>query len=87
MFRPVLKELADIQARHIVLACKRDILWQVLNQAQQVGMMTKDQSWILTNLDAHTIDFDPFKYDFTNLTLFRSVDYQRPFVLHSLHRH
>ena len=48
--------------------------------------MTKQQSWILTDLDAHTIDFEPFKYDFTNLTLFRSVDYQRPFVMHSLHR-
>ena len=35
--RPVLKELADIQARHIVLACRREILWEVLNQAQQVG--------------------------------------------------
>ena len=49
-------------------------------------MMTKDQSWILTDLDAHTIDFEPFKYDFVNITLFRSVDYQNPFVLHSLHR-
>ena len=35
--RPVLKELADIDARHIVLACSRQILWEVLNQAQQVG--------------------------------------------------
>ena len=49
-------------------------------------MVTKDQNWILTHLDAHTIDFEPFKYDFTNFTLFSSVDYQRPFVLHSLHR-
>lgn len=37
MSRPVLKELADIDARHIVLACSRQILWDVLNQAQQVG--------------------------------------------------
>ena len=51
-----------------------------------LGMVTKDQNWIITHLDAHTIDFEPFKYDFTNFTLFRSVDYHRPFVLHSLHR-
>ena len=37
MCRTVLKELADIQARQIVLACRREILWEVLNQAQQVG--------------------------------------------------
>ena len=49
--------------------------------------MTQEQSWILTDLDAHTIDFDPFKYDYTNFTMFRSVDYSRPFVKHSLHRY
>ena len=26
-----------IQGKHIVLACKKNILWQVLNQAQQIG--------------------------------------------------
>ena len=49
--------------------------------------MTKEQSWILTDLDAHTIDFENFKYDYTNFTMFRSVDYSRPFVKHSLHKY
>ena len=49
--------------------------------------MTKEQSWILTDLDAHTIDFENFKYDYTNFTMFRSVDYTRPFVKHSLHKY
>ena len=42
--RPVLKELADIDARHIVLACSRQILWDVLNQAQQVGQASSSLS-------------------------------------------
>ena len=41
-------------------------------------------NWILTNLDAHTVDFRPFKYDFTNFTLLRLLDFSRPFVQHSL---
>ena len=28
-------------ARHIVLACNNDILWEVLNQAQQIGLVTQ----------------------------------------------
>ena len=57
-----------------------------LNDTDIPGLVTQEQSWILTDLDAHTIDFDPFKYDYTNFTMFRSVDYSRPFVKHSLHR-
>ena len=41
-------------------------------------------NWILTSLDAHTVDFQPFKYDFTNFTVLRLVDFTRPFVQHSL---
>ena len=41
-------------------------------------------NWILTNLDAHTVDFRPFKYDYTNFTVLRLVDFTRPFVQHSL---
>ena len=61
-------------------------LSQLYRTEYNPGLVTQEQSWILTDLDAHTIDFDPFKYDYTNFTMFRSVDYSRPFVKHSLHR-
>ena len=90
--------MSDTGARHIVLACSKEILWDVLNQAQQIGLVTQQVpdsplyhipllqvNWILTNLDAHTVDFRPFKYDFTNFTLLRIVDFSRPFVQYSLH--
>ena len=85
-YRMNLKEISDTRAAHIILACGKDILFDVLSQAQQLGLVTEEQNWILTDLDAHTIDFKPFKYDFTNFTLFRSVDFTRPFVRHSLHQ-
>ena len=34
-------QVSDTGARHIVLACDKDILWEVLNQAQQIGLVTK----------------------------------------------
>ena len=40
-YREVLKEISIIKGKHIVLACKKNILWEVLNQAQQVGMLIK----------------------------------------------
>ena len=93
-YRPTLRELSDMGAKNLVLACSKDILWHVLNQAQQIGLITQQVqtttltlpqfNWILTNLDAHTVDFRPFKYDFTNFTVMRMVDYSKPFVQYSL---
>ena len=57
----------------------------MLAQAQQLGLVTEQQSWILTDLDSHTLDLNPYKYDNTNFTLFRNLDFSRPFVRHSLH--
>ena len=36
-YRPVLKDIHNIKGKHIVLACKKRILTEVLNQAQQIG--------------------------------------------------
>ena len=36
-YRPVLKDISNIKGKHIILACKKRILTEVLNQAQQIG--------------------------------------------------
>lgn len=40
----------------------------------QVGLMTKNYRWIITNLDAHTIDLEPFQYSGTIIKIFRISD-------------
>lgn len=40
----------------------------------QVGLMTKEFSWIITNLDAHSLDLNQFRYGGTNITTFRILD-------------
>ncbi|KAF8792738.1 Glutamate receptor ionotropic like protein [Argiope bruennichi] len=57
----------------IVLDVGREILFDVLKQAQQVGMMTENQQYLITSLDFHTIDLSDFKYAKCNLTGFRLV--------------
>lgn len=52
--------------------------WQSFHfimQALQVGLFTPDRCFIITNLDAQTIDLEPFKYTEANITLFRLIDY------------
>lgn len=40
----------------------------------QVGLMTKRYKWIITNLDAHTIDLDPFQYSGTHIMTLRILN-------------
>ena len=41
--------------------CNKDMIEEVLTQAQQIGMMSEDFYYLLTSLDAHTVDLHAFK--------------------------
>lgn len=43
-------------------------------QATQVGLLTKSYRWIITNLDAHSLNLDQFRYGATNITTFRILN-------------
>ncbi|GFY76121.1 glutamate receptor ionotropic, kainate 2 [Trichonephila inaurata madagascariensis] len=57
----------------IVLDVSRKNLYTVLKSAQQVGMMTEHQKYLITSLDLHTIDLEDFQYGKTNITGVRLV--------------
>lgn len=40
----------------------------------QVGLLTKSYRWIITNLDAHSLDLNQFRYGATNITIFRILN-------------
>ncbi|XP_018563904.1 glutamate receptor ionotropic, kainate 2-like isoform X2 [Anoplophora glabripennis] len=73
-FRTVLKELWRSGATHFVLDCTTDILPEVLNKAQQVGLMTNKEHYIITNLDFHTLELTQYRYSETNITGMLFVD-------------
>lgn len=56
-----------------IIDCSVDVLEDVLNQAQQVGMMTDNYNYIIANVDMHTIDLSPFQYAGTNITGVRKL--------------
>lgn len=51
-----------------------DKIITLLRQASQVKMMEEYQSYIITTLDAHTLDFEELKYMRANITTMRIID-------------
>ncbi|KAJ8982466.1 hypothetical protein NQ317_000424 [Molorchus minor] len=64
----LLKDLRNSGATHFVLDCSLEILEEVLRQAQKVGLMTSEHNYIITNLDLHTIELEPYQHSDTNIT-------------------
>lgn len=77
-FRPTLQDVRDSDDSNIILECSFESLPLILRQAMQVGLMTKHYRWIITNLDAHSIDLEPYQYSGANITTFRILDRKHP---------
>ncbi|KAF4521436.1 hypothetical protein B566_EDAN010593 [Ephemera danica] len=76
-YRPLLKQIKNSAESHIVLDCTTERIYDVMKQAQQIGMMSDYHSYLITSLDLHIVDLDEFKYGGTNITAFRLVDPER----------
>ncbi|KAJ9588778.1 hypothetical protein L9F63_017937 [Diploptera punctata] len=72
--RTVLRRIRNSGEKNIILDCSIELLPEVLKQAQQVGLMTPLHNYIITSLDLHTIDLEPYKYSDTNITGLRMVN-------------
>ncbi|XP_066999463.2 glutamate receptor ionotropic, kainate 2 isoform X3 [Anabrus simplex] len=79
-YRPLLKQIKNSAESHIVLDCSTTRIYDVLKQAQQIGMMSDYHSYLITSLDLHSVDLEEFKYGGTNITAFRLVDPEKPEV-------
>ncbi|KAL1131752.1 hypothetical protein AAG570_011365, partial [Ranatra chinensis] len=79
-YRNVLRKIKSSGEKNIVIECSSLILYDVLIQAQQVGLMGSDMSYIITSLDFQTMDLEPFKWGGTNITGVRLVDPDNPKV-------
>lgn len=79
-YRPQLRRVKQSQDKNIVLCSSIDALPEILKQAQQVGLMTDEHHFIITSLDMHTIDLEPFQHSGTNITGFRLVSPDDPLV-------
>lgn len=73
-YRPLLKEIQSSGESHIILDVDKDKIIDLLRQASQVKMMEEYQSYIITSLDAHTLDFEELKFMRANITTMRLID-------------
>lgn len=72
--RPLLKQIKASGESRIVLDCTTEKIYEVLKQAQQIGMMSDYHSYLITSLDLHSVNMEPFMYGGTNITAFRLVN-------------
>lgn len=73
-YRSLLKQIKNSAEAHIVLDCTTEKIYDVMKQAQQIGMMSDYHSFLITSLDLHTVDLEEFKYGGTNITALRLVN-------------
>lgn len=72
-YRPQLRRVKHSDDKNIIISCSIDTLPEILKQAQQVGLLTEDHQFIITSLDMHTIDLEPFQHSGSNITGVRLI--------------
>ncbi|KPM03138.1 glutamate receptor, ionotropic kainate-like protein 1, partial [Sarcoptes scabiei] len=60
--------------RNIILDVRNENIFRALKHAQQVGLITESHSYLITQLNLHTIDLEDFKFGKTKITAFKLID-------------
>jgi len=79
-YRPQLRRVKKSLDFNIVICSSIDALPDILKQAQQVGLMSDKHQIIITSLDMHTIDLEPFQHSETIIVGLRMVNPDDEFV-------
>ncbi|XP_014479810.1 PREDICTED: glutamate receptor ionotropic, kainate 2-like [Dinoponera quadriceps] len=83
-FRKIMQEVKRSGCKNLIIDCSYDILASVLEQAQQVGIMSGKHNVIVASLDLQTLDLKPYQYSGMNLTGIRLIDPESSTVRHIL---
>ncbi|EDW67686.1 uncharacterized protein Dvir_GJ24289 [Drosophila virilis] len=70
-YKPVLRRVRKSIDNRIVVVGSTETVPEFLNQAQQVGIINEDYSYIIGNLDFHAFDLEEYKYSEANITSLR----------------
>ncbi|XP_046988610.1 glutamate receptor ionotropic, kainate 2-like [Schistocerca americana] len=83
-YRPMLKAIKQSSESRLVLDCDTDMILPVLRQAAEVKLTEVYQSYLLTSLDAHTLDLTQFRLSGTNITTLRLIQPDSEAVLKTM---
>ncbi|XP_075590538.1 glutamate receptor ionotropic, kainate 2 isoform X2 [Dermatophagoides farinae] len=75
MYRDIFWEIKQNNINNLLLDLDRDNIFLALKHAQQVGMMTENQNYLITSLDLHTINLENFQYAKTKITALSLIDF------------
>jgi glutamate receptor, ionotropic, invertebrate len=84
-YRPLLKEIQSSGESHVVLDISLDKIIPLLRHASEVKMMEEYQSYIITSLDAHTLDYEELKFMRANITTMRLIDPTTTDIANGMH--
>lgn len=71
---PLLKQIAQYGETRLILDCSLERVLPILEQAKKVKLLEDYQSYIVTTIDAHTLDFASIDGNSANITTFRIID-------------
>ncbi|EDW96161.1 uncharacterized protein Dyak_GE25051 [Drosophila yakuba] len=67
-YKSVLRRIRKSEDSRIVVVGSTGGVAELLRQAQQVGIMNEDYTYIIGNLNLHTFDLEEYKYSEANIT-------------------
>lgn len=67
-YKSVLRRIRKSEDSRIVVVGSTTGVAELLRQAQQVGIMNEDYTYIVGNLNLHTFDLEEYKYSEANIT-------------------
>lgn len=79
-YRARLLQVKNSMELNIVICSSIEKLPEILKQSLQVGLLSDQHNVLITSLDMHTIDLEPFQYAGTNITGVQLIDPERPYT-------
>lgn len=78
-YRSILRDISSRTIKNIIIDLNPKETEAMLKMALQLGMINSTFNYILTSLDAETMNLDDFKYNRANITTFRLVKSESEF--------
>ncbi|XP_058267527.1 glutamate receptor ionotropic, kainate 1 isoform X4 [Hemibagrus wyckioides] len=78
--RPLLKEMKKEQEFFVIFDCSYQMASELLKQLMSMGMMTEYYHFFFTTLDLFALDLEPYRYSGVNMTAFRLLNLDNPYV-------
>ncbi|XP_061104023.1 glutamate receptor ionotropic, kainate 1 isoform X3 [Conger conger] len=78
--RPLLKEMKKGREFFVIFDCSYPTAADILKQIMSMGMMTEYYHFFFTTLDMFALDLDPYRFSGVNMTGFRLLNMDSPYV-------